>query len=106
MYESTNLGAIGEAFVVGWLRAKGYIIDVWDTKLPGSCDIDCHSSDRRLLVQVKTAIQPNEPAFLSSEEAEKLRSRASNNYAEAWEARVFLRDTKTLTKDIVWRAIK
>jgi hypothetical protein len=59
-----------------------------NTLLPGSTEIDALGINNKLLVQVKTAVFPNEAADLSQQEKSGITSRASLLGREAWLARV------------------
>lgn len=92
MVSAFEVGYTGESMVVQWLQDAGFTVPRWDTYSPGSTDIEAESSGKRLLIQVKSAVYPNEPSSLSREEETKIRSRAKRLGAEAWEARVQLRE--------------
>lgn len=100
-----EIGQAGERIVVQWLRSKGYTIDNWDTQAPGSTDIEAHHSTAKILVQVKSAVNPNEPSSLSSDEERNIKSRATRINAVAWEARVQLDSSLELNGDIMWRKL-
>jgi Holliday junction resolvase-like predicted endonuclease len=90
MVSSGDVGRAGESTVVAELKKLGYRITSWDTQGPGATDIEAASSTTTLLVQVKTAVSPNAPASLSSNEKRAIAMRALRKGAEAWEARVLL----------------
>lgn len=85
-----------------WLKAKGYRIDRWDTQSPGSTDIEASGTAKRLLVQVKSALAPNQPAVLSGDEIAKIKSRAGKVGAEAWQAQVQLDSQLRQAGEIKW----
>lgn len=99
-----DVGSAGEKAVVDELKSKGWIILRWDTNLPGSTDIEAQSGSKKILVQVKSAIAPNEPPVLSPQEESNIKSRATRIGAEAWEAKVWLNSNLTLIK-IDWRKL-
>jgi hypothetical protein len=76
MAEAVDIGTCGEQIVVNDLKRKGYNVK-WDTKGPGSTDIEAHGEPNSYLIQVKTAVIPNEPADLSSDERRNITSRAA-----------------------------
>lgn len=90
MYKPTTIGLAGEKAIITWLRQNGWQIIRWDTAAPGSTDIEAKVALKKLLVQVKSAIAPATPSFLSLAEAKNIKSRATRLGAEAWEARVVL----------------
>lgn len=99
---SVEIGKIGEKYVVDWLKSKRYIIVKWDTRAPGSTDIEAKHSTAHILVQVKTAVEPNKPADLSSQEIRNLKSRASKIGAIAFQAKVQLDKKRLLKGEIAW----
>jgi hypothetical protein len=104
MAMQVDIGKIGENIVGQWLRDNGYTKNV-DTKLPGSTDIEAKGRNGNRLVQVKTAITPNEPASLSSDEVRNITSRATRLGCEAWEAKVQLGANYELVGNIRWRKL-
>ena len=113
-FTSSEIGREGEKAVVNYLKEKGYTINNWNTKAAGSTDIEAGSYDVNgyykitLLTQVKTAISPNTPPYLSSEEERNIKSRATRIGAESWEARVTLSETGGYLfqfGDISWRKL-
>ena len=101
-----EIGQAGERIVVQWLKEAGYAIKRWDTQSPGSTDIEAESSKGHiLLVQVKSALHPNEPPSLSSDEERNIESRGTRIRAEAWEARVQLNASLEVIGEIRWRKL-
>ena len=101
-----EIGQAGERIVVQWLKEAGYTVKMWDTESPGSTDIEAESSKGHvLLVQVKSAVHPNEPPSLSRDEERKIESRATRIGAEAWEARVQLNASLEVIGEIHWRKL-
>jgi hypothetical protein len=104
MLTRTAIGQAGEHIVARDLVAKGYWTNI-DTKSPGATDIEAHGSTTNLLVQVKSAVAPNFPADLSSEEEGRIRLRATLLGWEAWSARVQLDSWLNRVGDIIWRKL-
>jgi len=101
-----EIGQAGERIVVQGLKEAGYAIKRWDTQSPGSTDIEAATSKGHiLLVQVKSAVHPNEPPSLSSDEERNIESRATRIGAEAWEARVQLNARLQLVGEMQWRKV-
>jgi hypothetical protein len=100
-----QVGQAGEAVVVEWLKSKGYKILVWDTRSPGSSDIEAQHSSAHILVQVKSAILPNQPPSFSGDEEGNIKSRATKIGAEAYEARVQLDTSLKPVAEIKWRKL-
>lgn len=101
-----EIGQAGERIVVQWLKEAGYTIKKWDTESPGATDIEAESSKAHiLLLQVKSAVHPNEPPFLSREEERQIESRATRIGAEAWEARVQLNARLHVIGSVQWRKV-
>ena len=105
MSSATDIGPRGERHVVDWLKAEGYSIIKWNTQASGSTDIEAKSSSKRLLVQVKTAVYPTDPAQLSAEEEKTITTRAAKLGAQAWEARVQVGSNLDLIGNVQWRKI-
>jgi hypothetical protein len=102
MTTALQVGLAGERVVVDWLKAKGCGIDRWDTQSPGSTDVDASWTTKRLLVQVKSAVAPNQPSVLSGDEIAKIKSRAGKVGAEAWQAQVQLDSQLGQVGEIKW----
>lgn len=103
---STEIGQIGEKLVAEYLKnVKGYHKVIQNTKGPGATDIEAIGTKIRLLVQVKTAVLPNEPSCLTSDEENRIKSRAASMSAEAWEARVMLDSQHKPTGQFKWRKL-
>ena len=103
MPTSTEIGHTGERYVVEWLKANRWVVDKWDTQAPGSTDIEAHSGSKKILVQVKSAVSPNEPQDPSGEETRNIKSRATKLNAEAWWAKVTLNSNLSLKSEIKWK---
>lgn len=104
MPTSTEIGTAGESAAVAALKGKGWTISRWDTKAPGSTDIEAVSGNSKLLVQVKAAVHPQAPASLSNEEERNIKSRAAKIGASAYEAKVTLNADLTLLNS-EWRQL-
>src|SRR5260370_20529966 len=74
MWTAAKIGNIGEIYVTRWLQGMNYACHQ-NTQLPGSTDIEATGVVNKLLVQVKTAVYPNSPAFLSAEEKKTIVAR-------------------------------
>ena len=72
-----TVGRTGERVVVRSLTDEGYVINAWNTASPAPADIDATRERVHILVQVRSAIYPNEPTNLTQEEAQHLKSRAT-----------------------------
>jgi Holliday junction resolvase-like predicted endonuclease len=99
-----DIGQVGEKAVAAWLRGNGYSVNQ-NTALPGSTDIEAVSQKASLLVQVKTAVYPNQPGQLDWEEVRNLKSRASNIGYEAWAAYVQINSQGQLVGQISWKKL-
>jgi Holliday junction resolvase-like predicted endonuclease len=104
MATSAQIGQAGEATVVTALKKEGWSITNWNTQAPGSTDIEASSGRKKLLVQVKSAITPDSPASLSSDEERNIKSRAAKIGADAYEARVTL-DRSLAATSLDWRKL-
>ena len=106
MATAQEVGRAGEAHVVEQLQGRRFKIQAWDTTLPSAADIEALGGKRHVLVQVKTSVSPNDPQFLSAEEATAMKGRALLLGAEAWQARVTMNDDLTLKGKIAWRRVR
>lgn len=104
MSTATSIGRAGEGYVVAWLKGRGYSKIRWDTQAPGSTDIEAQNS-AHLLIQVKTAMYPDNPEQLSAEEETAISSCAARLAAQAWEARVQVSANLELISEIKWRQV-
>ena len=104
MHGSHDIGLAGEKAAAEQLEEKNWRITRWDTTSPGATDIEAQSGAKKVLVQVKSAVVPNEPASLSVAEERNIKSRATGIGAEAWEARVQLDELLSLVA-IKWRKL-
>lgn len=91
-------GTPGEAAAVVALQDDGWKVTQWDTKGRGSTDIEAEQGDAKILVQVKSATSPREPAGLSTDELRDLKSRASRVRRTAWLAQVLFADNGDLLR--------
>ncbi len=89
-YDPYTVGLEGERAVVEVLKREGWEIVRWDTKTPGSTDIEAIYGKKKILVQVKASVYPNQPDGLSKEEEANLTIKAILSGAEAWEVKVVL----------------
>ena len=98
--DSAQIGQYGEQHVDAWLRTKGYTTNQ-NTRLPGSTDIEA-DGEESILVQVKTAVSPNQPSYPSSEEIRNIKSRASNSNRTAFVAQVTIDSSGNIVGEIKW----
>jgi Holliday junction resolvase len=103
-HETFYIDLAGERSVVEWLENKGFAIVKWDTRSPGTTEIKAKSG-KPFLVRVKTAVQPEEPSSLSSDEEKDIVSQVKRIGGEAWEAKVHLDSNLQPTGKINWRKI-
>lgn len=102
MANPPEIDSIGERIAASALVGMGYQTNV-DARQPGSTEIEAIQNDRKLLVQVKTAVVPDTPSQLSSEEERNIKSRATKLGCEPYEAKVQLDDWFRLVGKIEWR---
>ena len=91
MATSADIVRIGEQIIATHLVEEEYRTNI-DTKSPDYPYIEALGFTKNLLVQVKTAVSPNEPDSLSIDEERNIKSRAAEISYEAWEAKVQLDD--------------
>ncbi|MBZ5590138.1 MAG: hypothetical protein LAO05_16410 [Acidobacteriia bacterium] len=106
MATDQEVGRAGEAHVVEQLQGRRFKIQAWDSTSPSAANIEALGGKRHVLVQVKTSMSPNDPQFLSGEEATAMKVRALLLGAEAWQARVTMNDDLTLKGKIAWRRVR
>ncbi len=94
----------GERAVVTWLEEKGFTVVKWDSRAPGSADIEAKSV-KHLVVRVRTSVHPEDPPSLTSDDEKSIISRAAKIEAEAWEAKVQLDSNLHLLGKIRWRKL-
>ena len=97
---SSQIGQYGEKLVATSLGNSGYRV-VQNTRLPGSTDIQADGK-QTILVQVKTALHPDEPAYPSSDEIRNIKSRAAILNRTAWVAQVQIDAKGNKVGDIKW----
>jgi len=95
-----QIGKIGEHHVATWFQLNGYTVTL-NARLPGSTDIEADGR-AAILVQVKTAVHPEEPADLSADELRNIRSRAADARRTAYMAKVTINASGGLVRDIRW----
>jgi flagellar hook protein FlgE len=98
--DSAQIGQYGEQHVAARLRSNGYTTNQ-NTRLPGSTDIEADGKES-ILVQVKTAVSPNQPSYPSSDEIRNIKSRASNSNRTAYVAQVMIDSSGNLVGEIKW----
>ncbi|HNT26542.1 MAG TPA: hypothetical protein PKH10_00050 [bacterium] len=99
-------GRAGEKAVIEELKTKRFSIIKWDSLAPGAADIEAAGvGGRKILVQVKASVEPNLPTTLSGEEERGIRSRAAQQDADAYEARVLLDETLQPAGKVRWRKL-
>jgi hypothetical protein len=101
MFKAPDIGKIGEQLAAAWLGANGWQC-YRNTQLPGATDIQGTRGKESILVQVKTAVYPNSPIFLSSVEKQAIVARANHNQAGAWLARLQIDNEGRLFGNIAW----
>ncbi len=104
MAMTVDIGTAGEAAAVNELKSQGWKIHKWNTKSPGSTDIEASKGEKKILVQVKSAVPPDVPASLSADEERNIKSRAIKSGASAHVAKVTL-DRSLKAIDVSWKKI-
>ncbi|ABS54836.1 hypothetical protein Mboo_0314 [Methanoregula boonei 6A8] len=99
-----EIGKAGEGCAVELFKGKGFTIDKWDTHTLGTANIEAHSREGKILVQVKSAIF-DEPSYLSAKEQRNVKALATRIGAVAWEAKVILNTNLDLVGDIRLRQL-
>lgn len=101
---ASAIGQAGERAVANQLMTLGFRGN-WNTRSPGSTDIEAWKGDQRLVVQVKAAVYPNSPALLSPGDEWRITARARRIGAEAWVARVQVDSWLNQVGGISWRRL-
>ncbi len=111
MPTEVEIGSAGESVVNAWLIKNGYRTNL-DTRQPGSVDIvavkpliEAVGSQASLLVQVKTALSPNTPADISSDELRNINAQAARLGFHSWLAQVVVDSNLRPIGDIAWRKL-
>jgi hypothetical protein len=104
MITTVTIGNVAERRVAYWLEDYGYSTNI-GSKDPSSTEIEGRGNSRSLLVRVKSAVQPNTPDTLSTDEICSLTERAARRGWEAWEARVQLDEQLRQVGEIQWRKL-
>src|SRR5437867_5877855 len=79
IWTRTEIGAAGEHAVITCLRACGYKILRWDTRAPGTTDLEVECCGRISLIQVKASVFPGVSDKLSRAGEDSIRARARRN---------------------------
>jgi hypothetical protein len=101
-----------EQAVIDGLEQQGFAIAEWDKAAPGPTDLRAvkhgasGSEDRKLLIQVRAAIFPEEPPSLTADEVKRLQSRCQQTGDEPWEVRAYLDGTYRVVGPPQWRFLK
>lgn len=101
MLKAPDIGKIGEQIVASALAASGWQ-GCRNTQLPGATDIEATRGKESILVQVKTAVYPNLPVFLSPVERQAIIARANRNQRVAWLAQLQIDHEGRLVGKIAW----
>ena len=105
MPTSHEIRKAGEGYTVEFFKGKGFTIDKWDTHTIGSANIEAHSKEGKILVQVISALT-DEPSDLSAKDQRNIKARAKRSGAVAWEAKVILNTNLDIIGDIRLRELK
>jgi hypothetical protein len=104
MSTQQEIGKAGEGYTVELFKGKGFTIDKLDTHTMGTANIEAHSKEGKILVQVTSAIT-DEPSNLSAKDQRNVKARATRIGAIAWEAKVILNSNLDLIGDIRLRQL-
>jgi Holliday junction resolvase-like predicted endonuclease len=67
--EAADIGHAGEKHVENWCISKGFRNVIRNTWQPGGVDIQADGgANNNIVIQVKSAISPNQPATVTNEE--------------------------------------
>jgi hypothetical protein len=106
--ESGHIGGYGERHAAACLAEQGWSCHR-NTQQPGATDImgtaTSNGATVRVLVQVKTAVVPNQPAGLSADERRAITARAANLNGFAWLAQVQINAQGQLVGQIHWSRV-
>jgi Holliday junction resolvase len=98
---ASEIGTAGEKHATAWLQANGWSC-YRNTQLPGATDIQATSGTKSILVQVKTAVFPNQPVGLSADDKNAIVARANKSSKEAWLAQLQINSEGLLVGQISW----
>lgn len=94
----------GEGTIVQWLQDNGYTTN-WEARSPETTDIGAEAVEAHVLVQIRSAVVPDMPSALSSDEERSLKARATAINYQAWEAKVQLDAKLQPVGQIMWRQL-
>ena len=100
-----NITKKGEIEVVNQLKNAGWNVQDWDPSAEGSKDIVASASGKKIMVQVKTAVSPNDPPNLTRPEVETMAARARQLNAEGFQARVKFDPAMNRLGNIFWKRL-
>jgi hypothetical protein len=100
--DNTRVARSGEEHAARQLKDWGFTVKI-HSRHPNSSDLEAGFPNKTgILVQVKTALCPEEPEAIPAEELVSLKCRAVTARKEAWYARVQVDTEGRLTKPIKW----
>ena len=96
---------IGKAIATIDLERRGF---AWKQNrwITGSTDIEATKGAEGRLVQIRTAVHPQEPPGLSQEETQRIKSRSSQIGYEPWLAQITLKVSDIAAKTIIWTNVE
>jgi hypothetical protein len=104
MYTHADVGHTGEHIVTNWLSEKGYVTHLL-SKGPDAIDIEAQGQISKLLVQVRSAIEPELPKSLSNNDEIRIKSHAVALGYIPWEAKIQLDNELRMIGKIQWRRL-
>jgi len=103
---SQSTGTAGEEVVANLLRRDGWINVQVDTRGPGSTDVLAQRPNGGgILVQVKSAISPNEPSALGALEQHEIAVRANRLGYDAYAAAVTFSPLGLAAPTVQWQRL-
>ncbi|MHB2019604.1 MAG: hypothetical protein ACYCW6_21890, partial [Candidatus Xenobia bacterium] len=98
--------------VVDDMERQGFIILEWNKQTQGPADVrvvkhgGSKDEDRKMILQIRAAIYPEDPPYLTQEEMVRLVQRANQLGDEPWEVRTYLDGTYRAVGPPQWRYLR
>jgi hypothetical protein len=100
-----EINYLGQAIAQFDLERQGFVWK-WNTSIPGSTDIEATKGSEGRLVQVRTAVHPQEPRGLGQDETQRIKAKASQMGYEPWLVQITIKEGDSAAKTIIWTKLE